>query len=61
MEEAANAADGAALFVIKGRRRIGKSTLAQQFAASRRLVQLIGLAPVAGVSSQSQRDAVVEH
>jgi AAA+ ATPase superfamily predicted ATPase len=60
MEEAVRAASGATLIVIKGRRRIGKSTLATQFAGTRRFIQFIGLAPVSGISAQSQRDLVIK-
>lgn len=46
----------AALVVIKGRRRIGKSTLVQEFAKKKRFISLSGLPPATGMSSQKQRD-----
>ena len=50
----------ASMVVIKGRRRVGKSRLVQEFArqqAGYRFYQFSGLAPVDGVTDQSQRDA----
>jgi AAA+ ATPase superfamily predicted ATPase len=46
----------ASLVVIKGRRRVGKSTLVQEFAKGKRLISLSGLPPAAGISQQKQRD-----
>ncbi len=48
--------DKACLVVIKGRRRIGKSRLAAEFAKDKRLLSFSGLAPVPGVTAQNQRD-----
>ncbi len=47
---------GAHLIVIKGRRRIGKSRLAFEFAKNKRFYRFSGLAPVENVSDQDQRD-----
>lgn len=44
------------LVVIKGRRRIGKSRLATQFAEGKTFLSFSGLAPVKGVTAQNQRD-----
>ena len=46
----------ASLVVIKGRRRVGKSTLVQEFAKSKRLISLSGLPPSPGITQQKQRD-----
>lgn len=46
----------ASLVVIKGRRRVGKSTLVQEFAKGKRLISLSGLPPAAGMTQQKQRD-----
>lgn len=46
----------AALVVIKGRRRVGKSTLVQEFAKGKRLISLSGLPPAPGMTEQKQRD-----
>jgi uncharacterized protein len=46
----------ASLVVIKGRRRIGKSTLVREFAKGKRLISLSGLPPAPGMTSQTQRD-----
>lgn len=45
------------LVVIKGRRRIGKSRLAQKFGEGKRFISFTGLAPLPSVSAQDQRDA----
>lgn len=45
------------LIVIKGRRRIGKSRLAAQFATDKVFLSFSGLAPIKGITSQCQRDA----
>jgi len=45
------------LVVIKGRRRIGKSRLAEEFGKTKVFLSFSGLAPVKGVSAQDQRDA----
>jgi hypothetical protein len=47
----------ACLVVIKGRRRIGKSRLAEEFAKDKVFLAFSGLAPVKEVTAQSQRDA----
>lgn len=47
----------ACLVVIKGRRRIGKSRLAEEFGKNKQFFSFTGLAPVRGVSAQDQRDA----
>ena len=44
------------IVVIKGRRRIGKSSLAKEFAKDRRFISFTGVAPVKGISSQDQLD-----
>lgn len=46
----------ASLVVIKGRRRVGKSTLVQEFAKNKRLISLSGLPPALGITQQKQRD-----
>lgn len=46
----------ASLVVIKGRRRVGKSTLVQEFAKGKRLISLSGLPPAPGMTQQKQRD-----
>ncbi len=43
--------------VIKGRRRIGKSRLVEEFGKGKQFVSFSGLAPVKGVTAQDQRDA----
>src|SRR5438105_3830984 len=45
------------MVVIKGRRRIGKSRLAEEFAKGKIFLTFSGLAPVKGVTAQDQRDA----
>ena len=47
----------ASLVVIKGRRRIGKSRLAEEFGKDKIFLPFSGLAPTKGVSAQDQRDA----
>ncbi len=47
----------ACLVVIKGRRRIGKSRLAEEFGRHKTFLSFSGLAPVKGVTAQDQRDA----
>ncbi len=46
----------ASLVVIKGRRRVGKSRLVQEFAKGKKLISLSGLPPVPGMTEQKQRD-----
>ena len=47
---------GAHLVVVKGRRRIGKSRLMLEFIKKKPSLSFTGLAPIEGVSAQSQRD-----
>ncbi len=47
----------ACIAVIKGRRRIGKSRLAEEFGRGKKFLSFSGLSPVKGVTAQSQRDA----
>ncbi len=47
----------ACLVVLKGRRRIGKSRLAEEFGKGKEFLSFSGLAPVKGVTAQDQRDA----
>ncbi|MEI8366015.1 MAG: ATP-binding protein [Parachlamydiaceae bacterium] len=47
----------ACLAVIKGRRRIGKSRLVEEFGKDKIFLPFSGLAPVKGVTAQDQRDA----
>lgn len=47
----------ACLVVMKGRRRIGKSRLAEEFGKDKIFLPFSGLAPVKGVMAQDQRDA----
>lgn len=46
----------ASLVVIKGRRRIGKSRLAEEFGKNKKFLPFSGLAPIKGVTAQDQRD-----
>jgi len=48
---------GAQLAVIKGRRRVGKSRLIQEFAQDFQFFSFAGLAPIKGMTAQSERDA----
>src|SRR3989338_3217618 len=47
----------ACLVVIKGRRRIGKSRLAEEFGKDKVFLPFSGLAPVRGVTAENQRSA----
>lgn len=47
----------ASLIVLKGRRRIGKSRLAEEFAKKQTFYSFTGLPPTPETTSQSQRDA----
>ena len=47
----------ACIAVIKGRRRIGKSRLVEEFGKNKNFLSFSGLAPVKGLSAQDQRDA----
>lgn len=44
------------LVVIKGRRRIGKTRLIEEFARGQPFLRFVGLAPSPGVTAQAQRD-----
>lgn len=44
------------LIVIKGRRRIGKSRLAQEFSKKKKTFTFMGLSPEAGITAQSERE-----
>lgn len=44
------------LVVIRGRRRIGKSRLVEEFSKKRRFLRLVGLAPTKETTAQSQRE-----
>ncbi len=46
----------ASLLVIKGRRRIGKSRMVEEFAKNNTFYKFTGLAPVEGVTAQTQRN-----
>ncbi len=46
----------ASLIVVKGRRRVGKSRLIEEFAKDHRFYKFTGLAPIDGVTAQDQRD-----
>lgn len=46
----------ASLVVVRGRRRIGKSRLIEEFAKNKTFYSFSGLAPDVGVSAQQQRD-----
>ncbi len=46
----------ASLVVIKGRRRVGKSRLAHEFAKNKKLIKFVGLPPDKKVTAQDQRD-----
>ena len=46
----------ASLVVIKGRRRVGKSTLIKEFAKNTKFISLSGLPPSKNLTDQKQRD-----
>lgn len=46
----------ASLVVIRGRRRIGKSRLVEEFAKGKNFLAFSGIPPTSGISEQSQRD-----
>jgi AAA+ ATPase superfamily predicted ATPase len=46
----------ASLLVIKGRRRVGKSRLVEEFAKHATFYKFTGLAPVKGITAQTQRN-----
>lgn len=47
---------GPTLIVMRGRRRIGKSRLVQEYAKSKRFLEFSGLAPTEHMTAQTQRD-----
>lgn len=47
----------ASLVVVKGRRRIGKSRLIEEFGKEHRFLQFAGLPPEKNITAQSQRDS----
>jgi len=49
----------ASLIVVKGRRRVGKSRLIEEFARTHQCYKFSGLAPIDGISAQDQRDEFV--
>ncbi len=51
----------ASLVVIKGRRRIGKTRLIEEFAKGKTFLRFIGLPPAEGITAQSQRDEFSLH
>ncbi len=50
----------ASLVVIRGRRRIGKSTLVKEFAKNERFLSFAGLPPTEKTTAQSQREVFAE-
>ena len=50
----------ASLIAVKGRRRIGKSRLIQEFAKKSRFISLSGIAPIEGMTAVKQRKAFAE-
>lgn len=46
----------ASLVVIKGRRRVGKSTLVEEFAKGKNFLSLSGMAPTQGLTEERQRN-----
>lgn len=46
----------ASLVAVKGRRRVGKSRLIEQFAIGKKFYKFTGLAPVNGITAQDQRN-----
>ncbi len=50
----------ASLVVLRGRRRIGKSRLIEEFAKTKKFLSFAGISPVQGITSQSQRDVFSE-
>lgn len=47
---------GASLVVIRGRRRIGKSRLVEEYAKNERFIRFSGLAPEEGITAKNQRE-----
>lgn len=56
LSETYNSRQSSCLFVIKGRRRIGKSRLIREFARGKKFVEFTGLAPAVGISDSDQRE-----
>ncbi len=52
--------NSASLIVLKGRRRIGKSRLAEEFAKNHKFYPFTGLPPTQETTAQSQRDAFLK-
>ncbi len=50
----------ASLVVLRGRRRIGKSRLIEEFAKGKRFLTFAGIPPTPGINEQSQRDIFAE-
>ncbi|CCB88413.1 AAA family ATPase [Simkania negevensis] len=50
----------ASLVVVRGRRRIGKSRLIQEFAKGKRFLSFAGIPPNGDIDAQSQRDVFAE-
>jgi uncharacterized protein len=50
----------ATLAVVKGRRRIGKSRLIEEFAQGHRFLEFAGLFPEHGITAQTQRDVFAQ-
>lgn len=48
------------LVVVRGRRRIGKSRLIEEFAKDKRFLTFAGIPPTSEINSQSQRDVFAE-
>ena len=46
----------ASLAVVRGRRRIGKSRLIEEFARGQRFIHFAGIPPVEGITAQSERE-----
>jgi uncharacterized protein len=51
----------ASLVVIKGRRRIGKTRLIEEFSKGKTFFRFVGLAPTGGITAQTQRDEFAYH
>ncbi len=50
----------ASLVVVKGRRRIGKSRLIEEFAKGKRFLRFSGIPPTPNITEQSQRDVFAQ-
>ena len=55
LSETYESSPSSCLFVIKGRRRIGKSRLVREFAKDKEFLEFSGLAPTEGITDQDQR------